>query len=58
MKTGFDALGTYCVPLEIAVEGGIFRPDSFLSIYYLFGYIKGIKVVLDDKYTFYCARVI
>lgn len=24
MKTGFDALGSYCVPLEIAVESGIF----------------------------------
>lgn len=24
MKSGFDALGTYCVPLEIAVEAGIF----------------------------------
>jgi putative inorganic carbon (HCO3(-)) transporter len=25
MRSGFDALGTYCVPLEIAVEGGIFN---------------------------------
>jgi len=24
MRSGFDALGTYCVPLEIAVETGIF----------------------------------
>ncbi|MBX9572862.1 MAG: O-antigen ligase family protein [Candidatus Obscuribacterales bacterium] len=24
MRTGFDALGTYCVPLEVAVETGIF----------------------------------
>jgi putative inorganic carbon (HCO3(-)) transporter len=24
MRSGFDALGTYCVPLEVAVESGIF----------------------------------
>ncbi len=29
MKTGFDALGSYCVPLEIAVESGIFALISF-----------------------------
>lgn len=29
MRTGFDALGTYCVPLEIAVETGIFGLISF-----------------------------
>ena len=30
MKTGYDALGSYCVPLEIAVESGIFALISFL----------------------------
>ena len=30
MKTGFDALGSYCVPLEIAVESGIFALISFV----------------------------
>lgn len=30
MKTGFDALGTYCVPLEVAVETGIFGLCSFI----------------------------
>lgn len=30
MKTGFDALGSYCVPLEIAVESGIFALLAFI----------------------------
>lgn len=30
MKTGFDALGSYCVPLEIAVESGIFALLVFI----------------------------
>lgn len=30
MKTGFDALGAYSVPLEIAVESGIFALVSFV----------------------------
>lgn len=29
MKTGFDALGTYCVPLEVAVEAGILGLAAF-----------------------------
>lgn len=29
MRSGFDALGTYCVPLELAVESGIFGLSSF-----------------------------
>lgn len=29
MRTGFDALGTYCVPLEVAVETGIIGLFSF-----------------------------
>ncbi len=31
MKTGFDALGAYSVPLEIAVESGIFALVSFVA---------------------------
>lgn len=31
MKSGFDALGAYCVPLEIAVESGIFALISFVT---------------------------
>ena len=30
MKTGYDALGSYCVPLEIAVESGIFALIAFI----------------------------
>lgn len=32
MRSGFDALATYCVPLEIAVETGIFGLLSFCLI--------------------------
>ena len=31
MKTGYDALGAYCVPLEIAVESGIFALLFFMA---------------------------
>lgn len=37
MKTGYDALGSYCVPLEIAVESGIFALLAFvLFLYFVF----------------------
>ena len=36
MKTGYDALGSYCVPLEIAVESGIFALIAFVSFLVLF----------------------
>ncbi len=29
MRSGFDALGAYCVPLEIAVETGVFGLLAF-----------------------------
>ncbi len=32
MRSGFDALGTYCVPLEIAVETGIFGLIAAISL--------------------------
>jgi putative inorganic carbon (HCO3(-)) transporter len=32
MESGFDALGTYCVPLEIAVETGIFGLIAFFAM--------------------------
>lgn len=31
MRSGFDALGSYCVPLEIAVESGIFALIAFVT---------------------------
>lgn len=44
MVTGFDALGTYSMPLEIAVESGIF---GFLIFGWLilFSFIKGVKYI-------------
>lgn len=53
MVTGFDALGAYCVPLEVAVESGIFGLLAFLWLIVL-SYIKGIKHIcskafLDNK---------
>lgn len=56
MKTGFDALGTYCVPLEIAVEGGIFALIAFLAMI-IYGVYKAVKFILD-KQTPDTARVI
>jgi putative inorganic carbon (HCO3(-)) transporter len=35
MVTGFDALGAYCIPLEIAAESGIFALFSFLWILFM-----------------------
>ena len=45
MKTGFDALGSYCVPLEIAVESGIFALISFITFLVLWcrDCLKAIK---------------
>jgi putative inorganic carbon (HCO3(-)) transporter len=32
MKSGFDALGTYCVPLEVGVEAGVVAMISFVAL--------------------------
>ncbi|MBQ4645823.1 MAG: O-antigen ligase family protein [Candidatus Gastranaerophilales bacterium] len=48
MKTGFDALGSYCVPLEIAVESGIFALVAF--VIFLFFVLKHcLNVCLDNE---------
>jgi len=44
MITGFDALGAYCVPLEVAVESGIFGLLAFLWILFLCA-IKSVKYI-------------
>jgi len=44
MVTGFDALGAYCVPLEIAAESGIFALMAFLWLL-LNIFIKSVKIV-------------
>lgn len=34
MKTGYDALGSYCVPLELLVESGVFSLIAFAAFLY------------------------
>ena len=43
MITGFDALGTYCVPLEVAVETGIFGLLAF-------GWLIGLPLIRGFNY--------
>ena len=47
MVTGFDALGAYCVPLEIAAESGIFALLAFAWII-LMVIIKSIKTIISN----------
>lgn len=47
MLTGYDALSTYSVPLEIAVEAGIFGLIAFVSFVVLF-LIKSFKYILEN----------
>ena len=51
MRSGFDALSTYCVFLEIAVESGIFALTFFvLFLYYFFnGTIRAMKKTGDPS---------
>ena len=49
MKTGYDALGSYCVPLEIAVESGIFALLAFVAFLILF-IRKCFRIFKDEKY--------
>lgn len=48
MITGFDALGAYCVPLEIAVETGIFGFITFFGFIALMIF-NGIKYICQDQ---------
>lgn len=50
MVTGFDALGAYCVPLEIAAESGIFALLAFAWMLLMIG-IKGIKTIISNTPT-------
>ena len=50
MKTGYDALGSYCVPLEIAVESGIFALIAFLTFLILL-LIYCLKICKNDKFN-------
>jgi len=48
MITGFDALGAYCVPLEIATESGIFGLLAFAWLIFMVA-AKAIKVITSKK---------
>ena len=48
MITGFDALSTYSVPLEIAVESGIFGLISFLTFIILL-FISAFKFIIKSS---------
>ena len=48
MLTGYDALGAYSVPLEIAVETGIFGFLAFFTFIILM-LINGIKYICQDQ---------
>ena len=48
MKTGFDALGSYCVPLEVAVESGVFALVFFL-IFVVYAASKALRIFLDEN---------
>ena len=47
MKTGYDALGSYCVPLEIAVESGIFALIAFV-VFLVLAVKQCAKVCLSE----------
>lgn len=47
MKTGFDALGAYCVPLEIALESGIFALIAFI-VFLVLIFKKAIFIFRGD----------
>ena len=48
MKTGYDALGSYCVPLEIAVESGIFALASFMTFIIII-VVRCVKYTLKEN---------
>lgn len=47
MVTGFDALGAYCVPLEIAAESGVFALLAFAWIIFMV-LVKSIKIIISN----------
>ena len=44
MQTGYDALGSYCVPLELAVESGIFALVAFI-LFVFFAIKKCVSII-------------
>lgn len=51
MLTGFDALSTYSVPLEIAVESGIFALIAFVAFLVLF-LVKAYKCIVCKEQSY------
>lgn len=54
MKSGFDALGTYCVPLEVGVETGILGLASF-GLLILFSFARAHLLFYKDSNLSYLA---
>lgn len=52
MKSGFDALGTYCVPLEVGVETGIFGLFCFCALIFVALCRSHLMFYLDSKYRY------
>jgi putative inorganic carbon (HCO3(-)) transporter len=52
MKSGFDALGTYCVPLEVGVETGIFGLFCFCALIFVAMCRAHLMFYLDSKYRY------
>jgi len=52
MKSGFDALGTYCVPLEVGVETGIFGLFCFCTLIFVAMCRAHLMFYLDSKYRY------
>jgi putative inorganic carbon (HCO3(-)) transporter len=48
MKTGFDALSSYSVFLEMAVESGVFALIAFLLFLFVFGK-KALEFILASR---------
>ena len=51
MRTGFDALGAYSVPLEIAVETGVFGLINFLTFIFTCIISTGKKICSNISYN-------
>jgi len=47
MVTGFDALGAYCVPLEIAAESGVFALIAVAWLIFMVA-VKSIKTIISN----------
>lgn len=51
MRTGFDALGAYCVPLEIAIETGIIGLFNFIAFIGTTLFLAAKKITTQISYN-------